>query len=215
MPSPYISDSRAHSNVVSLDPSNNGKALLLTSGTEVSIAPKTRSKPNGVGTKTAKDVKSEKMEPGGKDTEALHRRSHTLRVLPPYILSSFRPSCSALQDGSITAIGLVSRVLMNQVAEQPLYARPRPWRATVQRIPSPVNPTQDSTAPAPPVPTPSRPRVLVPHEKTTSQAAPSVVTDEPPQEEVLIAWSPEVSVPDGHVIFHGSVSPVEHWDHVK
>ncbi|KAI0083839.1 AAA-domain-containing protein [Irpex rosettiformis] len=199
-------------NVVSLDPSTGGKALLLTSGTEVSIAPKTRPKTNGSSPAATNEEKSEKIEPTGKEAEV---HSCTLRVLPSRVLPTSHPSCSALQDGSITAIGFVSRILLNEIANQPLYARPSSWRASIRRLPPPIDPSRDPNAPALPVSTQPQPRVLIPHERAPSKVASTTVAEEPSQEEVLVAWSPEVAVPDGHIIFYGSVAQVENWDHVK
>ncbi len=204
---------------VSLDPSTNGKALLLTTGTEVSIAPKTRGKPNGAGSTTAKQEKLDTVESKQQGLETYKKPSRALRVLPSRTISPFRPSCPALQDGAITAIAFVSRVLLNSVAGQPLYAKPSSWIASIQRLPPPVDPSGDSNTPtlvAPPPP--PQPRVLVTQEHVPSKPTSSTVTDgdeEGLREEVLVVWSPHVSVPDGHVVFHGSIGQVEDFDHVK
>ncbi|KAI0701334.1 AAA-domain-containing protein [Cytidiella melzeri] len=205
---------RVRLQVVSLEPSTKGKALLLTSGTEVSIAPKTRGKANGVAS-AAKAVKEEKLESTAKESEDSEKRSRVLRVLPYRTLAASQPSCPALQDGTVVAVGFVSRILLNEVAGQVLYAKPQAWRAVVQRIPPPVDPSQDSNASTAPIPAPPLSRVLVPQTKPATETASKPMSEEPLQEEVLVLWSPEVRVPDGHIVLHGSAGAVEEWDHIK
>jgi peroxin-1 len=201
---------RTKASTVSLDPSTRGNALLLTSGTEVSIAPKLRKDKSRVSASPA--AITEKVEGKTQDKET-RRRSRVLRVLPSRTLGSLQPSCSALQDESIAAVGFVSRVLLNEVAEKLLYARPQAWRATVKRLPPPADPSQESNASSAPTSTPALPRVLVPQEKTAPKNIPGVVSNDGPPE-ILLVWSPDVTVPDGHIVFYGSTAGVEEWDHV-
>lgn len=203
--------------LVSLNPSKNGKALLLTSGTEVSIAPKTRGKPNGTSASPSQPTEHEKKGITPKETkeaEDVDKPCRVLRVLPSRVMPPYNPSSSSLDAGSLTALAFVSRTLLNAIAGKPLYTKPTSWIANAQKLSCPVDPSQDpntsgtSTVPA------AVPRVLVAQDQTL-KASKAVIPDETPSNQILVCWSPDVPVPDNHVVLYGAVTGVEDWDQVK
>ncbi|CAL1715282.1 unnamed protein product [Somion occarium] len=212
---------RVRLKVVSLEPSN-GKALLLTTSTEVSIAPKTRSRmPNG----TSKSGIPSKLNglptavsaQPSKSTSELKTKPLVFRVLPKRVLPPISPNCSALDDGSVAAIIFVSRMDLRQMSQLrlrefcDLVDGGKCWKGNVKRLLPPEDPTRaqnDSGAAgsAPPVP-----RILVP---TDSKAAQAAVQPTIPTDEVLLVWSPKVPLPDGYALVHGSVADVEDYDNI-
>lgn len=203
---------------VSLNPSTNGKALLLTSGTEVSIAPKTRGKVNGTASPAARTEAQQKVDAKAKEAkeaEEQESRIRVLRTLPSRILSSMQPSCPSLDKGSVAAVGFVSRTFLNELAGQSLFAKPNAWIASIDRLPPPIDPSQEQSGlTASPIP-PAAPRVLLAQDPDAPRAPPSVAVDEVLQNQIIVSWSAEVPVPDDHVLLHGSVGGVEDWDYVK
>ncbi|GJE90322.1 PEX-1N and AAA domain-containing protein [Phanerochaete sordida] len=204
--------------VVSLTPSTSGKALLVTSGTELSIAPKTRGMANG----TSVNGSSSKSKTGAnRDTavktqlpaepEKKRRRAHILRTLPTRVLSPCNPSCSSLEDGSVSAIAFVSKRLLSSLSDSPSDP-PRSWRAAVTRIAGPQDPTQETNAPA--ASAPQVPRILMPTDPGASKATDPVLSGAPANQ-ILVAWAPEIAVPDGHIVVYGSVADLAEWDQAR
>ena len=202
---------------MSLEPSN-GKALLLTTSTEVSIAPKTRSaqtngvtpKGNGIPVKNAPPTSSQPSKP----EKDLTYKSLIFRVLPKLTLPPVSPICSALDDGSVTAIVFVSRMDLRHMSQLHLSEfcdivdGGKCWNATAHRLAPPEDPNQTGGATSKPAPAP---RVLVPNDgKTPAQTAPT-----PPTDEVLLAWSPNVPLEDGSVLVYGSLPEVEGYDKIR
>lgn len=206
--------------LVSIDPAANGKALLLTSGTEVSIAPKMRKKVNGSSAPVARSETQQKVDTkakDAKDAEEREKRVRVLRVLPPRTKTSCQPSCPSLDDGSVAAVGYVSRTFLNELAGQPLYAKPQAWIASTQRLPPPTDPSQEPSSSNTPSMPAAVPRVLLPQDpdapKTT--AAPVAATSDTVPNQILVLWSPEIAVPDDHIALFGSLGGVVDWDYVK
>lgn len=205
--------------IVSLEPSN-GKALLLTTSTEVSIAPKTRStRPNGPTLKSngrhTEKLPSSLAQPSTSRTQSdVRTKPLVFRVLPKRVIPPISPLCSALDDGIVAAIVFVSRMDLRQMSQLRLQDfcdvvdNGKCWNAVVHRLTPPENPDHSSGTANIPTPTP---KVLVPTDgKTSALIAPSV-----PKDEVLLVWSPHVSIPDGSAIVHGSLSGVEDYDNLR
>ncbi|KAH8103921.1 AAA-domain-containing protein [Cristinia sonorae] len=210
---------RVRLRVVSLEPSN-GKALLLTTSTEVSIAPKVR--PSGKILPTATASKTHPPANGTRETEAQNTREkrpakpmRILRVVPLRVLPRVTVTCSALESGAFTAVGFVSKNVLQSIAlESKSHEEARQirnWKATIRCLPAPTDPTQ-AQGNNTPTAAPAIPKILIPTDPSTSKAtgAPAVPTDE-----VLLTWSPEVPVPNGLIALHGAIAAVEDWDLIK
>ncbi len=208
--------------IVSVEPQAKGKALLLTTSTEVSIAPKTRA--NGsTSSKSTSTNRQTNGTPQGKgkakttestteeEVERRRKRTVILRNLPTRILPSFSPTCPALDDGTMLAVGFVSKSTINSLTDQPRDATPRTWVAKVWRLTPPSDPSASSGSQS--ALAPAIPRVLVPSDPNNK--GPSVVDEKKPSNEILVAWSPELPVPGRHISLHGSVAGIEDWDQVR
>ncbi|KAL7278137.1 hypothetical protein ACG7TL_008108 [Trametes sanguinea] len=204
---------RVRLNVVSLEPST-GKALLLTTSTEVSIAPKVRGKAKAA--KATPDSKSTVTANGahGQQPPAAEKKAprptRTLRILPKHLLEQ---SAQSTFNGSEVPLAYVSyKTLASLNVQCSSSPRLNGWRATVRRISPPASPDQEHGAPSA-VSQPA-PRVLKPNgEPSSSQVAPS--DSETLRNEVVVVWSPDVPVPDGHVALQGGCDNAEDWDLVK
>ncbi|KAL1943757.1 hypothetical protein VTO73DRAFT_4202 [Trametes versicolor] len=186
---------RVRLNVVSLEPSA-GKALLLTASTEVSIAPKVRSKTKGA--KAGTDAKAaQKAAPLANGVNGDHAPSpekksvsglsRTLRLLPKRMLVG-APQAHSVSDGSETPIAYVSYTTLA------------------------ANPARESEPAS--APSQRAPRVLIPNgEAGSSKAAAAAIT--PPRNEVVVVWSPDVYVPDGHVSLQAGCDNAEDWDLIR
>ncbi|KAI1787498.1 AAA-domain-containing protein [Ganoderma leucocontextum] len=203
---------RVRLNVVSLEPSTT-KALLLTTSTEVSIAPKLRSKHKAVTTSSeTKGTGKTSMAPNGTghttaspEKTKIPRQARTLRLLPPrYLGNSPLPSNSS-DDG----LAYVSYKTLLSLYPHGAPSQLHNWRATVRRVTPPPNPDKEATL-ASPVTQPST-RVLVPSAEASSLKGPQPVT-EIKKNEIVVVWSPEVPVPDGHVVLNPVVDNAEDWD---
>ena len=214
---------------MSLEPSASGKALLLTTSTEVSIAPKLHARQNG-STGTSLNGKAKKKKARGANgatesvaTSAPEATSSTLadetaklsnrvlRVLPRYLV----PDCSASNNSAEidTVFGYVSRAtLAAQDGKIGTTSNPQPWRARIRRLLPPADPSQEQ-APGAPTLSPA-PRVLIPNGDTSnSKNAPKPT--EQVHDEVILVWSPEVAVPEGHLVLSSQIEDVEDWDMVR
>ncbi|KAI0363690.1 AAA-domain-containing protein [Pilatotrama ljubarskyi] len=209
---------RVRLNVVSLEPSTS-KALLLTTSTEVSIAPKLRGK-----SKAAKAASgSQDSKKAGTLTNGANGHvapspekskvpvmSRTLRLLSKRVLES---AASASRTSSEEPLAYVSYKTLAGLSTQPSStSQVRAWRATVRRVQPPANPDKEagpaSTAGQP------VPRILIPNgEGSSSKASPAA--SGVLHNEVTVVWSPEVPVPDGHVALQAGCDNAEDWDLVK
>lgn len=221
-------------NIVSVEPASSGKALLLTTSTEVSIAPKTRGPPgsklNGSVSSASTKTSSGKTRVNGAaledtkfnstvsedDAEQRKKRTQILRHLPARVLPPFSPTCPALENGSVLALGFVSKHTLAIISgtDPSSEVIPKPWRAKVWRVASPVDPS------GPPAGAnasgPAMPRILQPTDPNAPKGPSSTTNvEKPPENEILVAWSPDVPVPGGHITLHGSVGGIEDWDLTK
>ncbi|KAH9840780.1 AAA-domain-containing protein [Rhodofomes roseus] len=221
---------RVRLRVVSLEPSTAGKALLLTTSTEVSIAPKLHSRQNGSAGPAVNGKTKQKKHRGanGKvngvstpaedlsgsipNGEAAKLPVRVMRVLPHRLVPSSPTTSHRLPDADVV-IAYVSRAALTSLAEASGSAsNPSPWRARVRRLPPPSDPSQEQNSGGPA--SPPAPRVLVPNGEASAAKAPS----QPPEkarDEVVLVWSPEVPVPEGHVVISGQIENVEDWDMVR
>ncbi|OCH84801.1 AAA-domain-containing protein [Obba rivulosa] len=215
---------RVRLQVVSFEPSTKGKAALLTTNTEVTIAPKVRSKAgsrasiplaNGVASSgkagkvngTQESIASTKSE--APMPEKMKRRSKILRVLPARLLSSEIPDA-----GSETITAFVSRTTLCALSKQnPASTSLRSCTVLVQRIRSPSDPTAEQPSSAQSMDAAPAPRVLIPNgeQKDASETSENAVS----KNEVSLIWSPEVQIPDGHIVLQVVVDGVEDWDIVR
>lgn len=185
---------------------------MLTSGTEVSVAPKIRGTVSGTAPPPTTTERG-KSSDSAREASPAENRSRVLRVLPARSSSGYDISCPSLDNGSATAVAVVSRALLNEIANQAPYARPRAWRAAVQRLAPPADPSKDSSSS--PIHAPAVPRVLVPQFPDTPKSNSESVTAHEPEPEVLVTWIPGLLVPDAHVTLFGSVPGLEDFDNVK
>lgn len=222
---------RVRLKIASLEPSSGEKALLLTTNTEVSIAPKPHVKSkssvsrnprdeakgrnkltklngiNGHSTDTSissKDASARKEGPSKK-------RVHLMRVLPRRFFSP--PGSLTDASNSDRPIVYVSRaILMSLSQDTGLPTSVFSWCASVRKLKPPADPCREQSSTAPAVP--PAPRILIPN--GSSGPAPS---DQPSaassQDEVVLMWSPEFSVPYGHVIFDQGVPDMNDWDLIQ
>ncbi|KAH9895808.1 AAA-domain-containing protein [Cubamyces lactineus] len=206
---------RVRLNVVSHDPST-GKAMLLTTSTEVSIAPKVRTKTKS--TKAASDSKSSVSSTAGNGHQApalekpkAPRPSRTLRLLPKRILE--RTEQQTPRNGSDVPLAYVSYQTLAALAVQgSSSSKVSAWRATVRRVPPPTNPDKE----AGPASTASQPvtRVLRPNGEASMPKA-AVSSPDSTRNEVVVTWSPEVPVPDAHIALQVGCDKAEDWDLVR
>ncbi|CDO70672.1 hypothetical protein BN946_scf184761.g10 [Trametes cinnabarina] len=206
---------RVRLNVVSLEPPT-GKALLLTTSTEVSIAPKVRSKSKPTkaapksSSKTATAVNGVNGHSASAVAKEAARPSRTLRLLPKRVLENSRQD---VLNGSDAPLAYVSfKTLASLNAWPSVSSPPRAWRASVRRAAPPASPDQEprgASAVSQPVA-----RVLKPNGEASSSKVASVESDAT-QNEVIVLWSPDVPVPDGHVALSEGCENAEDWDLVR
>ena len=214
---------------MSLEPSTSGKALLLTTNTEVSIAPKLHARQNGsvstttngkakkkrargansVGDGTATPLTEASSSASAEESAKLSNR--VLRVLPQGLVPNVSRYSTSSETGTVPAY--VSRAtLAAQDGETGSTSNPRPWRARIRRLPPPADPSQEQASGA--LASSPAPRVLVPNgdisKNPSSQKPAEKVSDG-----VILVWSPEVVVPEGHIVLSGQTEDVEDWDMVR
>ena len=217
---------------VSVDPNSGGKAVLLTTSTEVSIAPKSRAplangqvngagasamnrpKASGAASSEAQTKGKSKVPEAEDDVERRKKRMYMLRQLPPRILPHYSPTCSALEAGTVLAIGFVAKELLYKLSDDHASDEPpKPWVAKVFRLAPPVDPS--ALANSPNVPAPPAPRVLLPSDPGAPKTSAAAMAEKLPENDILVGWSPDVPVPIGHISIYGTVSGNEDWDQVK
>ncbi|TBU28822.1 AAA-domain-containing protein [Dichomitus squalens] len=200
---------RVRLNVVSLEPST-GKPLLLTSNTEVSIAPKLRSKQNAAseakgGTGKALGVPHGSGQASPPEKSRAPRQARTLRLLPHRL---FPNAPSSHPD---TGFAYVSYKTLLSLYPQGVPSQLQGWRATSRRVAPPAGPDREA-APASPAPAPQA-RVLVPNGEASSSKGPKLIDES--KNEVVVVWSPDVPVPDGHVVLYPVLDHAEDWDMIR
>ncbi len=186
----------AECSVASLDPTNKGKALLLTTNTEVSIAPKLHSRKQLKPEKPS--AKSTTDDPKGKiQSPPPSVQPHCLRVIPSRILT--RPF--AVYTGS-ELLGFVSPATFAKLTRSfKSVENDTHVKAHAKRLPPPTDPSSSVTSGATPDPVP---RVLKPGEKESTTVEPGTVY-----------LGRSESVPNGHIVLPTTVDDIEEWDLVR
>lgn len=197
------------------------KALLLTTNTEVSIAPKVRAK--GKSPPGASQSKVQALSNGDAKAEQSFNKSSSsekkcmrvFRVVPSRVFPSMNVACSSLEDGEVAAVAYVAKNALRSVMRDVHGDGPQTtknWKATARRLTPPADPTQSQQGGNTMTPVIPIAKILVPSDSAASKNAriPSISKDE-----ILVTWSPDVPVPDGLVVLHGIVEGVEDWDLVK
>ncbi|KAI0070853.1 AAA-domain-containing protein [Panus rudis PR-1116 ss-1] len=235
---------RVRLKVVSLEPSNKGKALLLTTSTEVSIAPKTRNAPltNGTSSTSSKPIVKPVSATTITSSDASEHPTQPLvfRTLPARFFPLISPACQAFDDGRVSAIAFVNKRDVRIMAkmsvpefgdmlrpgkggeneeEEDVNAneRGRCWEAQVWRLGPPVDPSQPSGGGSLQQ-EPQGPRVLNPTDpdaKAKAKTNGTTVGEEKVKNEILVTWSPHIPVDAGGVVFYGTAGGVEDWDNVR
>lgn len=200
---------------VSLEPST-GKALLLTTSTEVSISPKLRAK-----TKTSKsgpDGKSiSKPSANGAaphnvpapEKPKTPRPAKTFRLLPQRLAGNGTP-LESHPDETLAFVSYNTLLSLYRQASPPQQLKG--WRATVRRLAPPANPDKEGS-PSSPTLQPAT-RVLIPNGDASSSPKATDGVDKS-MSELLVVYSPDVPVPDGHVVMQPSCDNAEDWDLVR
>ncbi|OBZ72980.1 Peroxisome biosynthesis protein PAS1 [Grifola frondosa] len=203
---------RVRLKVVSLEPSSSGKALLLTTSTEVSISPKLRRQAESSNTRVVPPA-SKTNGVNGLGTsqhdasETQPKRSRTLRVLPRHL---FAPISPAQGVGSDLTIAYVSRRTLASLAEQSFTSRSiKSWRTSVRHLTSPSSPEKEQATASPSQPAS---KVLIPGGDTNALKMASTPSS---KNEILLLWSPELPIPEGHIMLHGAVDGIEDWDIIR
>ncbi|KDQ55035.1 hypothetical protein JAAARDRAFT_181043 [Jaapia argillacea MUCL 33604] len=212
---------RVRLKVVSVDPPAKSNALLLTTTTEVSIAPKLRKSKAGAKSSASVGKPSTKKDgsvSGKSASGESDNRSRKLRVLP-YTLFQRRqqqPSSSlhpAYDPSLVTAYvapntfhDLTGSPYPSSSSNLPIHS----YRATVKRLFPPPDPTSTQT-PAPPSPTPA-PRVLNPASGSASEKDSGKPVEESGKGEIILGYSH--LLPDSHIAFSNALDGLEEWDNV-
>ncbi|KAJ7594598.1 P-loop containing nucleoside triphosphate hydrolase protein [Mycena floridula] len=182
---------RCRLKIVSLDPQDKGNnALLLTTNTEVSIAPKVHRKASKASSATITPEPAEEKVSTGLDSPQV------LRLLPPWILPIPLPSYSGAE-----LVGYVCNSTFKKLFPQDTSRNASCRPVTVTLFPAPNDPSSGSTD----VPVPVQPTIL----KPSDAEKPAVSVG---QETYIAALD---GVPSGHVIFPSVVDGVEDWDLVS
>jgi len=222
---------RVRLRIVSLDPAINGAALLLTTSTEVSIAPKlhTRSRrtESRAANKTSPNINGHHksnnanglspnggaherdVDSTGAKNELATKRTLVMRVLPRHSFSSTLSVASSPSADSDLTIAYVSRSTLSSLGGQgpegAVSTTIHSWQASLRKIKPPQDPSQEQVSLAPALM--PAPRILVPNGDNTP-VKPSTITNN----EILVKWSPKVPIPSGHILLTGVVDGVDEWD---
>ncbi|KAJ6593606.1 P-loop containing nucleoside triphosphate hydrolase protein [Mycena capillaripes] len=195
---------RVRLRVVSIEPESKGNALLLTTNTEVSIAPKLHSKkqvrpsvngvangPNGVPLSTA-------TAPNGASVVQPPVSPQVLRVLPPHLLGVPFPEHTGPEVLAYVSPATFSLLHPAAAVDDAVY-----HRTLLKRLSPLADPLAPSTANPPPPTT----RIL---NAANADDGPSTVSGE--VEELYVRGVE--GVPESHVAFV-SVQGIEEWDLVR
>ncbi|KAL0956260.1 hypothetical protein HGRIS_002414 [Hohenbuehelia grisea] len=213
---------RVRLRVISLDPSSKDNALLLTTNTEVSIAPKLHASqrptlptkghalPEGNG--MAQPATS---SGGASASEPAKMSSVVVRTLPGHL---FDRKYAPQEAGAV--VGYVSRLTLTQVLSQkstssgveddiPLEDAGIAYKASFKRLEPPVDPNASSNSASIPV-TPSS-RILNPINATSKDTSSAEPRTEDPQ--VFLTYAQDV--PDSHIVFDSLPEGLDIWDLVR
>ncbi|GLB37363.1 putative peroxisome biogenesis factor 1, N-terminal [Lyophyllum shimeji] len=197
---------RVRLKVVSLDPSSRGNALLLTTNTEVSIAPKPHRTEHRTGL-TPVDNKPAAQAVASTTVEEKtipHKRiSEVLRVLPHKVSGMTLPEYAGPEF-----VGYVSPSTFTQLhSRNPTEDGDRIscFMSTVKRLLPPPNPSSPASMAPPPPPVP---RIIKPGATDKDPASNDIgqVTDQ------VVFLGPLCGIPESHVVFPAAPRNVEDWD---
>ncbi|KIY63560.1 AAA-domain-containing protein [Cylindrobasidium torrendii FP15055 ss-10] len=180
---------RVRLTVVSLDPQNKG-ALLLTTNTEVSIAPKLHKRKQGQPSKPGPPQPTTSVaesQPPSQSTPAASSK-HVLRVLPANVLSTPVPTHSEAE--SLAFVSPATLLKLGFSGEAGTF-----FKAQVKRIAPPVDPTKEKREDEEPVA-----KVLNPGEVAPPKTPGTVYVGSLPD------------IPTGHVVLPVAVADIEDWD---
>lgn len=210
------------SKTVSVDPSAKGTAALLTTNTEVSIAPKLHKQADGgARSQVSKDTKTSatSSQPSSAPSKTIQGSSRITRVLPKRLLpqdaiskiDSYPSDLRAAYVSWTTFVRLQTRRPPNSLVPDPssddngtLYAY------MVKRLQPPVdpssNPSTSSAAPSPPPSTVLTAGGSQEKDKTSPEQARR-------ESEVYISWLNEI--PDDHIVFRNLAEDIKEWDLIR
>ena len=215
---------------VSLDPQSKGNALLLTTNTEVNIAPKLRSTSKSISSnKNQTSTTTTTSSPTNSTTSNAKYPSKILRVIPPHVLPlAFPPAASYTRS---EALAYVSKLTFSQLVSTdtstsspslPASADHNDdddipdrqfHKATFRRLHPPANPTD------PPGNVPnakeSQPvaRVFTAGGGGERKGVADTDTDTAGPKNVLVGWAEGIL--EKHVVFPSMVQGVDEWDLVR
>ncbi|RDB24902.1 Peroxisome biosynthesis protein PAS1 [Hypsizygus marmoreus] len=192
---------RVRLRVLNVDPQSKGNALLLTTNTEVSIAPKPHSRKESTNipssSKTANTINSLPVS-----TKPKHRPV-VLRVLPQRILGTHFPSHAGPE--------LVAYVSPSTFAE--LHQANKPsgdnngiacLKSTLKRLPPPIDPSSPPSTSAPE----STPMTRIIKAGATDKEKESNGANS--TDHVFVGYL--AGIPESHVVFPAAPREVEEWD---
>ncbi|KAG6879138.1 hypothetical protein C0992_004955 [Termitomyces sp. T32_za158] len=196
---------RVRLRVVTIDPSSKGSALLLTTNTEVSIAPKLHRsvRQKDTNTREEKDASRDIPTSAGNEAEQKHI-SHTLRLLPFGLAHVTLPDYPGPEFVGYVSPLTYQRLCPEMEHEEGAYICCAKF--TFKRLPPPSEPPS-SSSPVPPPPPPPVPRVIVPAASGTDSS--SVENDQ--VEDVIFVGSVP-GIPDSHIVFPAAPRGLEDWD---
>ena len=179
----------------------------------MSIAPKLRAKQRAPKASTdTRDSPKASMAANGvtahptvAQNPKVARPACTLRLLPQRFIPA---SVSTNPDDALAFVSY--KTLLALYPERSSGQKLHGWKAAVRRVAPPANPDKETSSA---IATPPAPRVLVPNaESSTSKLQPTASSA---SNEVTAVWSPDVPVPDGHVILSAKCDNAEDWDLVR
>jgi peroxin-1 len=193
---------------VSLDPQSKNNALLLSTNTEVSIAPKLHSRQQKSSSKITKDKSSSlngapavKPSVDAQDKPETSSHSYVLRVLPERVLSLSVPSYTGSEILGYVSPRTFASLYPSAQPETSTY-----WKSTFKRLRPPID-HSDPLSTQETIPTPA-PKLLNPGEKDKDKLIPV-------QENGEVFICSMVGIVDQHVMFPSLPSDVEDWDLVR
>ncbi|KAG6813748.1 hypothetical protein H0H92_007700 [Tricholoma furcatifolium] len=195
---------RVRLKVVSLSPSLKDSALLLTTDTEVSIAPKLHGSNRRTDAKPRQDKDTPKTngDVATKDTKQI-LTTHVLRVLPQGTFPSALPEYAGTElVGYISAATFEKLFSLDTVQRGDLQC----FNATFKRLVPPADPSSSSSSAAPPPAAPTT-RVIKPNASGSNDT----LEDDVQREDIIFVGSLKGLV-DGHIVFPAVPKGVEDWD---
>ncbi|KAF4598456.1 Peroxisome biosynthesis protein pex1 [Pleurotus pulmonarius] len=213
---------RVRLRVVSVDPSAKGTAVLLTTNTEVSIAPKLHKQTDGSGkSQVSKDTKTSPIssQASSAPSKTAQGSSRITRVLPkrllPHDLISKIDSYSGDLRTAYVSWATFARLQTRRPPNSLVPDLSSDDNGTlhaymIKRLPPPLdpssNPSASSVAPSPPPPA----VLTAGGGQEKDKASPDQAK---PESEVYISWLREI--PDDHIVFRNLAEDIEEWDLIR